>query len=232
MDMERCSWEFNESVAKDFDNHVSASVPGYEWFHDYIVRLAGFYIEDNDSILDIGCSTGTLLRDIKNNLSNRDFYIAGVDKSSSMIEVAKSNLQCPKVKFFDGDILDFFDFTDDSTKMSFITIILTLQFLSYEDRLKVLKTCHSRLKDGGVVVVVEKIIQEDGHMQKMFDDIYQEMKFENGLSKESLFDKTLSLRGKMKPLTSFENEEVFDRCRFNYTPFMQIGCFKGWILRK
>ena len=232
MDMERCGWEFNESVAKDFDNHVVASVPGYEWFHEYIVKLAVFYIEDNDSILDIGCSTGTLLRDIKSNLSNRDFYIAGVDKSSSMIEVAKSNLQCPKVKFFDGDILDFFDFTDDSTKMSFITIVLTLQFLSYEDRLKVLKTCHSRLKDGGVVVVVEKIIQEDGHMQKMFDDIYQEMKFENGLSKESLFDKTLSLRGKMKPLTSFENEEVFDRCRFNYTPFMQIGCFKGWILRK
>lgn len=232
MDMERCGWEFNESVAKDFDNHVSASVPGYEWFHDYIVRLAEFYIEDNDSILDIGCSTGTLLRDIKRNLSNRDFYIAGVDKSSSMIELAKSNLQDPKVKFFDGDILDFFDFTDDSTKMSFITIVLTLQFLSYEDRLKVLKTCHSRLKDGGAVVVVEKIIQEDGHMQSMFDGIYQEMKFENGLSKESLFDKTLSLRGKMKPLTSFENEEVFDRCRFNYTPFMQIGCFKGWILRK
>lgn len=232
MDMERCGWEFNESVAKDFDNHVSASVPGYEWFHDYIVRLAEFYIEDNDSILDIGCSTGTLLRDIKRNLPNRDFYMRGVDKSSSMIELAKSNLQDPKVKFFDGDILDFFDFTDSSMRLSFITIVLTLQFLSYEDRLKVLKTCHSRLKDGGAVVVVEKIIQEDGHMQSMFDGIYQEMKFENGLSKESLFDKTLSLRGKMKPLTSFENEEVFDTCRFNYTPFMQIGCFKGWILRK
>lgn len=232
MDMEKCGWEFNESVAKDFDNHVSASVPGYEWFHDYIVRLAEFYIEDNDSILDIGCSTGTLLRDIKRNLPNRDFYMRGVDKSSSMIELAKSNLQDPKVKFFDGDILDFFDFTDSSMRLSFITIVLTLQFLSYEDRLKVLKTCHSRLKDRGVVVVVEKIIQEDGHMQSMFDGIYQEMKFENGLSKESLFDKTLSLRGKMKPLTSFENEEVFDKCRFNYTPFMQIGCFKGWILRK
>lgn len=232
MDMERCGWEFNESVAKDFDNHVSASVPGYEWFHDYIVRLAEFYIEDNDSILDIGCSTGTLLRDIKRNLPNRDFYMRGVDKSSSMIELAKSNLQDPKVKFFDGDILDFFDFTDSSMRLSFITIVLTLQFLSYEDRLKVLKTCHSRLKDGGAVVVVEKIIQEDGHMQSMFDGIYQEMKFENGLSKESLFDKTLSLRGKMKPLTSFENEELFYKSGFDYIPFMQIGCFKGWILRK
>ena len=232
MDMERCSWEFNESVAKDFDNHVSASVPGYEWFHDYIVRLAEFYIEDNDSILDIGCSTGTLLRDIKRNLSNRDFYIAGVDKSSSMIEIAKSNLQDPKAKFFDGDILDFFDFTDSSTKLSFITIVLTLQFLSYEDRSKVLETCCSRLKEGGAVVVVEKIIQEDGHMQKMFDDIYQEMKFENGLTKDSLFDKTLSLRGKMKPLNSLENEELFYMSGFDYIPFMQIGCFKGWILRK
>lgn len=232
MDMERCGWEFNESVAKDFDNHVSASVPGYEWFHDYIVRLAEFYIEDNDSILDIGCSTGTLLRDIKRNLSNRDFYIAGVDKSSSMIELAKSNLQDPKVKFFDGDILDFFDFTDSSMRLSFITIVLTLQFLSYEDRLKVLKTCRSRLKEGGVVVVVEKIIQEDGHMQKMFDEIYQEMKFENGLSKDSLFDKTLSLRGKMKPLNSLENEELFYKSGFDHIPFMQIGCFKGWILRK
>ena len=232
MDMEKCSWEFNESVAKDFDNHVSASVPGYEWFHDYIVRLAEFYIEDDDAILDIGCSTGTLLRDIKRKLSNRDFYMCGVDKSEAMIRIAKSNVNYLKSNFFTGDILDYFDMTDPSMKLSFITIVLTLQFLSYEDRFNVLKTCYSRLKDGGAVVVVEKIIQEDGHMQSMFDGIYQEMKFENGLSKESLFDKTLSLRGKMKPLTSSENEEIFSRCGFDYIPFMQIGCFKGWILRK
>lgn len=232
MDMEKCSWEFNESVAKDFDNHVSASVPGYEWFHDYIVRLAEFYIEDDGAILDIGCSTGTLLRDIKRKLPNRDFYMCGVDKSEAMIRIAKSNVNYLKSNFFTGDILDYFDMTDPSMKLSFITIMLTLQFLSYEDRFNVLKTCYSRLKDGGAVVVVEKIIQEDGHMQSMFDGIYQEMKFENGLSKESLFDKTLSLRGKMKPLYSVENEEIFSRCGFDYIPFMQIGCFKGWILRK
>lgn len=232
MDMEKCSWEFNESVAKDFDNHVSASVPGYEWFHDYIVRLAEFYIEDDDAILDIGCSTGTLLRDIKLKLPNRDFYMCGVDKSEAMIDIAKSNVKDLKSNFFTGDILEFFNMTDTSAELSFITIVLTLQFLSYEDRLKVLKTCRSRLKDRGVVVVVEKIIQEDGHMQKMFDEIYQEMKFENGLSKDSLFDKTLSLRGKMKPLNSLENEELFYKSGFDYIPFMQIGCFKGWILRK
>ena len=232
MDMERCSWEFNESVAKDFDNHVSASVPGYEWFHDYIVRLAEFYIEDNDSILDIGCSTGTLLRDIKRKLPNRDFYMCGVDKSEAMINIAGSNVKDFKSNFFTGDILEFFNMTDPSAELSFITIVLTLQFLSYEDRLKVLKTCRSRLKEGGAVVVVEKIIQEDGHMQKMFDEIYQEMKFENGLSKDSLFDKTLSLGGKMKPLNSLENEELFHKSGFDYIPFMQIGCFKGWILRK
>ena len=191
MDMERCSWEFNESVAKDFDNHVSASVPGYEWFHDYIVRLAEFYIEDDDAILDIGCSTGTLLRDIKRKLPNRDFYMCGVDKSEAMIRIAKSNVNYLKANFFTGDILEYFDITDPSMKLSFITIMLTLQFLSYEDRFNVLKTCYSRLKDGGALIVVEKIIQEDGHMQSMFDGIYQEMKFENGLSKESLFDKTL-----------------------------------------
>lgn len=232
MDMEKCSWEFNESVAEDFDNHVWASVPGYKWFHDYIARLSEFYIEDDDAILDIGCSTGTLLMDIKRKLPNRDFYMCGVDKSEAMIRIAKSNVNYLKSNFFTGDILEYFDMTDPSMKLSFITIVLTLQFLSYEDRFNVLKTCYSRLKDGGAVVVVEKIIQEDGHMQSMFDGIYQEMKFENGLSKESLFDKTLSLRGKMKPLTSLENEEIFSRVGFDYIPFMQIGCFKGWILRK
>ena len=156
MDMEKCSWEFNESVAEDFDNHVSASVPGYEWFHEYIVKMAGFYIEDDDAILDIGCSTGTLLRDIKRSLRNRDFYMTGVDKSSSMIDIAKSNVHDIKANFFTGDILEFFDITDPSVKLSFITIVLTLQFLSYEDRFNVLKTCYSRLKDGGAVVVVEK----------------------------------------------------------------------------
>lgn len=82
------------------------------------------------------------------------------------------------------------------------------------------------------MVVVEKIVQETGNDQAMFDTIYQSNKHFNGLSAQQLYDKTQSLVGIMTPLTSKENEEMFKECGFKVTSFFQLGCFKGWILRK
>ena len=66
----------------------------------------------------------------------------------------------------------------------------------------------------------------------MFDTIYQSNKYFNGLNPQQLYDKTQSLVGIMTPLTSEENEEMFKKCGFRVTSFFQLGCFKGWILRK
>lgn len=230
--MEIGSWTFNNQLCKDFDSHVSKSVPGYELFHNYIANLSQFFIEDDSYVLDIGCSTGTLIA--KMNKANQGKYckFTGVDNCINMCEQAEELLEgLVNVTIRCINVLSWFKEEHDF-KLSFITSMLTLQFIPYEKRQEVLKKCYENLTFNGAMVVVEKIIQEDGYNQKIFDEIYQQMKHENGLDKEHLFDKTMSLRGVMKPLTSKDNEAMFRKVGFDYIPFIQIGCFKGWILRK
>lgn len=231
--MEIGSWTFNNKLCEDFDNHVSKSVPGYELFHNYIVNLSQFFLEDDSFALDIGCSTGTLIAKMTNANPGKYCEFTGVDNSINMCEQAEELLGgLDNVYIWRRNILDWFNRKHDF-KFSFITSMLTLQFIPYEERQEVLKNCYENLTSSGAMVVVEKIIQEDGYNQKMFDEIYQQMKHENGLDKEHLFDKTMSLRGKMTPLTSKDNEAMFRMAGFSrITPFIQFGCFKGWILRK
>ncbi len=231
--MEIGSWTFNNQLCKDFDTHVSKSVPGYELFHNYIVTLSQFFLEDYSYALDIGCSTGTLIAKMNNAHQDKYCEFTGVDNCINMCEKAEELLDgLDNVTIRRINILSWFKQEHDF-KLSFITSMLTLQFIPCEERQEVLKKCYENLTYSGAMVVVEKIIQEDGYNQKMFDEIYQQMKYENGLDKEHLFDKTMSLRGVMKPLTSKDNEAMFREAGFTrITPFMQFGCFKGWIIQK
>ena len=223
-------WSFDNEVCEDFDNHVAASVPGYELIHDYVVKLSQFYTHDYCCVLDIGCSTGTLINRMIDANNGRSVNFFGVDKCHEMWEKAYSLVgRFSRVTIDQYDAIAWFE--EYSVPLQFITCILTLQFMPYKDRKNLLRECCDRLEKGGAMIVVEKILQEEGYDQKIFDDIYQEMKYENGLDKDSLFDKTMSLRGKMRPLTSKEDEELFYESGFNKViPFIQIGCFKGWIL--
>ena len=54
-------WKFNKEVAECFDAHVRKSVFMYEEFHNCIIKMSRFFIEDNTNILDVGTSTGELL---------------------------------------------------------------------------------------------------------------------------------------------------------------------------
>lgn len=55
------------------------------------------------SILDFGCGTGLLCKNLHENLPNAK--IEGIDISGQMIEKAKTN--CPNCNFYVGDILSF-----------------------------------------------------------------------------------------------------------------------------
>ena len=57
----RSGWKFGGEVAKNFDEHVSKSVPLYKQSHELICGLSEFFIRDNCSYIDIGCSTGKLI---------------------------------------------------------------------------------------------------------------------------------------------------------------------------
>lgn len=234
IDIQIGNWNFDNGVAECFEDHVRKSIPGYALFEDYIVQLSTFFLSKDGTFLDIGCSTGELTEAIY--LANQHKGIDGIaiDNSREMyskivtrfIETPTPyNIEC---EYGNAAYFKFYD----TAPLDFIVASLTLQFMSDEDRRMLLKNCSKSLTSSGAMVVVEKVYQETGSDQDMFDVIYQRTKHTQGLSGEELFHKTQSLAGVLKPYTVEQNENMFRDCGFkSIVPFFQLGCFKGWILR-
>ena len=86
------SWSFNKSVALNFDEHVSQSVPFYKSFQKNIAEIATMFIRNNSTIYDLGCSSGnTIIEILKLNL-NLNYKIFGIDTSPDMIKLAKEKI--------------------------------------------------------------------------------------------------------------------------------------------
>lgn len=223
-------WTFDNGIVDSFEEHVRQSVPGYAMFEDYIVSLSRFFIPCGGKVLDLGASTGELAEAIYNCNKNRISFFGVIDNSNDMF--AKLQERFNGNYYFDCCKTDISYGIPISEDFDFIVASLVLQFIPVNTRHIVLEDCFTHLTTNGAMVVVEKIVQETGNDQAMFDTIYQSNKHFNGLSAQQLYDKTQSLVGIMTPLTSKENEEMFKECGFKVTSFFQLGCFKGWILRK
>ena len=223
-------WTFDNGIVDSFEEHVRQSVPGYAMFEDYIVSLSRFFIPCGGKVLDLGASTGELAEAIYNCNKNRISFFGVIDNSNDMF--AKLQERFNGNYYFDCCKTDISYGIPISEDFDFIVASLVLQFIPVNTRRIVLEDCFTHLTTNGAMVVVEKIVQETGNDQAMFDTIYQSNKHFNGLSAQQLYDKTQSLVGIMTPLTSAENEEMFKECGFKVTSFFQLGCFKGWILRK
>lgn len=223
-------WTFDNGIVNSFEEHVRQSVPGYAMFEDYIVSLSRFFIPCGGKVLDLGASTGELAEAIYNCNKNRISFFGVIDNSNDMF--AKLQERFNGNYYFDCCKTDISYGIPISEDFDFIVASLVLQFIPVNTRHIVLEDCFTHLTTNGAMVVVEKIVQETGNDQAMFDTIYQSNKHFNGLSAQQLYDKTQSLVGIMTPLTSKENEEMFKECGFKVTSFFQLGCFKGWILRK
>src|SRR5688572_19757692 len=51
--------------ASNFDEHISQSIPGYDLLFRQCVRLSRRFVQAETSVVDVGCSTGSLLKDIR-----------------------------------------------------------------------------------------------------------------------------------------------------------------------
>jgi tRNA (cmo5U34)-methyltransferase len=72
--------------AKGFDEHIRRSIRGYVDLLSDCVGLSEYFVEDGTIVFDIGCSTGTFLREI----------------------IRKNRDRCPNTKYIGIDIEDRF----------------------------------------------------------------------------------------------------------------------------
>ena len=84
-------WNFSDGVATVFDKHIEKSVPGYLDSLNIVNDLADSLLPVGGSLLDIGCSTGTLCNLLLNTYKDRQLTITGIDNEIEMIDFAIKN---------------------------------------------------------------------------------------------------------------------------------------------
>ena len=218
------TWTFkSEQIASKFDSHVRSSVPMYDELQDVIPQIARYFIRDNDCMIDFGCSTGTTISRIKDGLADRcNVKYIGIDDSMEMCR------HFEKAHGKDSSILG--NSIRDGSKyagnhpISLITSLYTLQFIDYSKRWEELRSAYQMLRDGGALIIVEKIRPVSSELSEMYIDLYHDMKVANGLSPRENHDKSRSLRGVMNP-TSLD--DIIRKVR--HAGFNTVDIFFQWL---
>ncbi len=205
-------FEFDEEVASVFDDMLNRSVPFYKEMQRLTINFALNYLEENDTVYDLGCSTASTLIELAKH-SSKKFNLIGIDNSSAMLARAEN-----KCKAFGVDIKllneDLHNIDYDNAKL--VISNYTLQFIRPLQREKLVKKIYENLEENGVFIFSEKVISSDKVLGKQYIDEYYEFKKNQGYSEFEIAQKREALENVLIPYTDEENKKMILDAGFSH----------------
>tara|TARA_B100000767_G_C19742497_1_gene526876 strand:+ start:159 stop:899 length:741 start_codon:yes stop_codon:yes gene_type:complete len=223
-------WKFSGNTAKNFDKHISKSVPLYEWSHDIALKTSDFFLTEKGQAYDLGCSTGTFLNKVsKRNNNLKKIKFIGIDEINDMCKLAKkNNIKNKNVRIINKNITKL-----KFEKSALITSFYTVQFIHPSKRQELFNKIYKTLNWGGAFIFFEKVRAPDARFQDLVTQIYQDYKIDQGYTAEEIISKSRSLKGVMEPFSSKGNTDLLKRAGFkDVTTIMKFLCFEGWLAIK
>lgn len=223
------SFEFTEDVVQVFDDMVVRSVPHYEAVQDLIVELA-LRCHGGRPIYDLGCSTGnTLIRLARR--SQDPLLLVGVDNSPAMLSACSQKLA--EV----GSHHTIHLLAQDLSEMRSLplgeagVVILSLvsQFLRPLRRQELISRIYQQLAPGGCLLLLEKTVEPEAELNRMFVDLHHEFKRSCGYSEWEIRRKREALENRLIPFQSQENLEILRQVGFKASIFYTWLNFQGYI---
>lgn len=185
-------------IADDFDDHISKSIRGYGDLFEDILSYSSCFIKDGSRVLDIGCSTGKLLKSIVSNNLTKQISATGVEIERAFAKYHNSDL----INFIYDDFAQF----DCDLKFDFISSVFTLQFMNFVDRINALRKIYSLLNSGCGFIFCEKTTSENEQLNKMQEAGLRNFKKESFSNKE-IIDKARRLKSSLHLMTV---QAIFD----------------------
>ena len=213
-----------------FDAHIDQSVRGYSNLWTDVLKFSEYFVEDGTCVVDIGCSTGKLLKAMKeqnDKFAPKCFY-KGIEIEEDFFPelIDEENL-----KFYKTDVRSF-EWVTGAVNCGLVTSIFSLQFMPKTNRQQIIDRIYEALVKGGAFIFSEKIFSTDSQLQEMMQFCYYDYK-RQFYSAEELLDKEVNLRHMMKPLTYSELIEMVEKAGFeSVQPFWQNFNFVGIIAIK
>ncbi len=231
---DNANWKFSGEMVNEFESHVLKSVPIYKRGHELILKLSDYFIKDDSTIYDIGCSTGKLLINlIEHNKNKINSKYIGIDLEKDMINFAnkqqeKFKINSKKLSFINDDAVTF-----NLGNSDYIISFFSIQFIHPKHRQTVIDKIYKSLNWGGAFLFFEKVRYNDARFQDIFTTLYNDYKLDMGYTPEEIINKTRSLKGVMEPFSTKGNIDMLERAGFlDITTVVTDICFKGFLAIK
>lgn len=221
-------WVFDKNVVKNFESHVSKSVPFYNEGHDIICELSDFFLKKNSNCYDLGCSTGLLLKKLsERNSKKKNIKYYGIDVEDPMVKKAKAK-KIKNCKIIKNDLLKA-----KLEKSDLIIAYYTVQFINPRSRQIIINKIFKSLNWGGAFLLFEKVRAPDARFQDIISLTYNEFKLKNLYTPEDIISKSRSLKGVLEPFSTKGNLDLLKRAGFkDITTVMKHLCFEGFLAIK
>ncbi len=206
---------FDETVAAVFPDMIQRSVPGYSTIIAMTGVLAGRYAQTDSHCYDLGCSLGASTLAMRQHIDQSGCIIIGIDNSTAMLDkcrqiIAGDNYPTP-VELRCADILD-----SDIENASVVTLNFTLQFIPQPKREDFLQRIFEGMRPGGILLLSEKILFEDQHLQTLNTELHHEFKRGNGYSDMEISQKRSAIENVLVSETIATHQQRLRAIGFKY----------------
>ena len=206
-------FRFDDSVARVFPDMLQRSIPGYAASIEAIGSLAARYITADSNAYDLGCSLGAATLAMCQGTRVPGCRIIAIDNSPAMIERCGAILaDQDTVELRLGDIREA-----EIQNASMVVLNYTLQFLSLDDREAMIRRIYDGMNDGGILVLSEKVVDEDPQMEDLLVDLHHEHKRRNDYSALEIARKRAALENVLIPETVREHRKRLTAAGFRHT---------------
>ena len=213
-------FRFNDNVAAVFPDMLRRSIPGYAASLEAIGSLAARYVRAGTHCYDLGCSLGAATLAMRQGIAAEGCTIFAVDVAPAMIarcreiiaEDDRLNAPPTGVTIVEDDIRNV-----DIVNASMVVLNYTLQFLAPEDRDAMIDRIHAGMTEGGLLVLSEKVVDENAHMEELLVDLHHEHKRRNDYSSLEISRKRAALEDVLVPETVRSHRLRLERAGFRHT---------------
>ena len=214
------SWTFEtKEIAETFDSHVREQLPWYDMVTDAVVYIARNYLPEYGVVVDIGASTGNMVDKLMPLTFERMADVVAIEKSISMCDVLKN-----KYKKSDCVVVENSDVTrGDLPKANVYILFLTMMFIPIDKRKALMDSMRANCKQGGVIVVVDKICDHGGYFATVLTRLTMQFKLQQGAKPEDVLNKEMSLAGVQIPI----DPAILG---VDAKQFFRMGEFAGWVI--
>jgi tRNA (cmo5U34)-methyltransferase len=180
---------FDEAVARAFPDMIRRSVPGYETVIPMTGLIAARHMTDGANCYDLGCSLGATSLAVLRQLGDLNCRLIAIDNAEAMVRGAREALSADaRATVIQADVRDV-----PIERAGAVVLNYTLQFLPRGDRATLLARIREGLLPSGVVILSEKIVDDDADAQREIETLHLEWKKANGYSELAIAQKRAAL---------------------------------------